>query len=48
MHALARRYGAEIAYEMFAKLFRRRLDGDDIVARSRNEDAGVTVRAAAP
>jgi hypothetical protein len=27
---LARRYGAEIAYEMFAELFRRRLDGDDI------------------
>jgi hypothetical protein len=32
IHELARRYGAEIAYEMFAELFRRRLDGDDIKA----------------
>ena len=32
IHQLARRYGAEIAYEMFAELFRRRLDGDDIKA----------------
>ena len=27
---LARRYGAEIAHEMFLQLFRRRLDGDDV------------------
>ena len=32
IHELARRYGAEIAYEMFADLFHRRLDGDDIKA----------------
>jgi hypothetical protein len=32
IHELSRRYGAEIAYEMFAELFRRRLDGDDIKA----------------
>jgi hypothetical protein len=32
IHELARRYGAEIAYEMFVELFRRRLDGDDIKA----------------
>src|ERR1700733_4888827 len=32
IHQLARRYGAEIAYEMFAELFRRRLDGDDVKA----------------
>ena len=32
IHELARRYGAEIAYEMFAELFRRRLAGDDIKA----------------
>ncbi|HXR91934.1 MAG TPA: SOS response-associated peptidase family protein [Steroidobacteraceae bacterium] len=30
LHEIARRFGAEIAYEMFAQLFRRRLDGDDI------------------
>jgi hypothetical protein len=32
IHELARRYGAEIAYEMFADLFHRRLHGDDIKA----------------
>ena len=32
IHELARRYGAEIAYEMFAEVFRRRFDGDDIKA----------------
>ena len=32
IHALARRYGANIAYDMFAQLFRRRLDGEDIKA----------------
>ena len=30
LHEIARRFGAEIAYEMFAQLFRRRLDDDDI------------------
>ncbi len=32
IHALARRYGANIAYDMFVQLFRRRLDGEDIKA----------------
>jgi putative SOS response-associated peptidase YedK len=32
IHELARRYGAEIAYEMFADLFHRRLDGEDVKA----------------
>jgi len=30
LHEIARRFGAEIAYDMFAQLFRRRLDEDDI------------------
>jgi putative SOS response-associated peptidase YedK len=30
LHEIARRFGAEIAYEMFAQLFRRRLEDDDI------------------
>jgi putative SOS response-associated peptidase YedK len=35
LHEIARRFGAEIAYEMFAQLFRQRLDDDDIkVARA--------------
>jgi putative SOS response-associated peptidase YedK len=38
IQALARRYGANIAYEMFAQLFRRRLDGEDLkVARGLEE-----------
>jgi putative SOS response-associated peptidase YedK len=32
IHELARRYGANIAYDMFAQLFRRRLEGEDIKA----------------
>lgn len=32
LHELMRRYGAEIAYEMFLELFRRRNDGEDIKA----------------
>ncbi len=35
LHEIARRFGAEIAYEMFAQLFRERLQNDDIkVARA--------------
>lgn len=38
IQALARRYGANIAYEMFAQLFHRRLDGEDVkVARALEE-----------
>ncbi len=38
IQALARRYGANIAYEMFAQLFRRRLDEEDVrVARALEE-----------
>lgn len=42
IHELARRYGAEIAYEMFAELFRRRLDGEDIKATRALEQNFVT------
>ena len=35
---LARRYGANIAYDMFAQLFRRRLEGEDIKATRALED----------
>src|SRR6185312_1483414 len=38
IHALARRYGADIAYDMFADLFRRRLEGEDIKASRALED----------
>jgi putative SOS response-associated peptidase YedK len=35
LHEIARRFGAEIAYEMFAQLFHRRLDDDGIgIARA--------------
>jgi putative SOS response-associated peptidase YedK len=35
LHEIARRFGAEIAYEMFAQLFRRRLDDEGIkIARA--------------
>src|SRR5215472_10993786 len=35
LHEIARRFGAEIAYEMFAQLFRRRTEEQDIkVARA--------------
>lgn len=30
LHEIARRFGAEIAYEMFAQLFRQRLENDDV------------------
>jgi putative SOS response-associated peptidase YedK len=30
LHEIARRFGAEVAHDMFAQVFRRRLDGDDI------------------
>ncbi len=39
IHELARRYGANIAYDMFAQLFRRRLDGEDIKASRALEDS---------
>jgi putative SOS response-associated peptidase YedK len=39
LHELARRYGANIAYDMFAQLFRRRLDGEDIKASRALEDS---------
>src|SRR5437868_1142417 len=32
IHELARRYGANIAYDMFAQLFHRRAQGEDIKA----------------
>ena len=38
IHELARRYGADIAYDMFADLFRRRLEGEDIKASRALED----------
>ena len=38
IHELARRYGANIAYDMFAQLFRRRLEGEDIKATRALED----------
>jgi len=38
IYALARRYGANIAYDMFAQLFRRRLEGEDIKATRALED----------
>jgi putative SOS response-associated peptidase YedK len=42
IQALAHRYGANIAYEMFAQLFRRRLDGEDVkVARALEESFAV-------
>lgn len=38
IHELARRYGANIAYDMFAQLFRRRLEGEEIKATRALED----------
>lgn len=38
IHELARRYGANIAYDMFAQLFRQRLAGEDIKATRALED----------
>jgi putative SOS response-associated peptidase YedK len=38
IHELAGRYGADIAYDLFAQLFRRRLEGEDIKATRALED----------
>jgi len=38
LRELARLYGANIAYDLFAELFRRRLEGEDIKATRALED----------